>query len=592
MKSVIALYREVLSVLPDEARRFLHLYMWLLASLALFDAAALGLLAVVIGPLSVGEPVRLPVFGELDFGGVIIAMLVICALMITKGVLSAAITWWGSRRTARYEVAIGDRLFRAYLHAPWVERLSRNSSDVMRFTDSGVDATINSFLRPGATLLGEAVSLIAIVATLAFVQPAIAAVTLVYLMLLGALLYLWIARHARLAGIVNLDATVRTSRVILEVMSTLKEVALRSLEDDAAALVTSSRTRSARARANTYFLGQIPRYVLESGIVGGFVVVGGFGFLLGGQQQAITAIALFGLAGFRMAPSIIRFQSVISQMLAASSFPRKVIDELRATEESSARAATLAEAALPANPRALTLADVSFRYPTADADAIRGVDLTIEFGSFVAFVGASGSGKSTMVDLLLGLLEPDSGSIRIDGIPLSSLRSQWRRQVAYVPQDVALFDATIAQNVALTWGDDIDRERVRTALERAQIWDLIARRPSGIDASVGERGLALSGGQRQRLGIARALYTDPLVLVMDEATSALDTKTESAVSDSIAAMGQDRTVVMVAHRLATVMHADRIFFMRAGTLVAAGTFDELVATVPDFAAQAALAGLA
>ena len=592
MKLVFSLYREVLSVLPPDARRFIHIYSWLLASLAIFDAAALGLLAVVIGPLAVGAPVVLPVFGELDFTGVIVALLIICALMIFKGALSALIMWRATRRISGYEVALGDRLFRAYLRSPWIERLKKNSADVMRFADGGVDAMINSFVRPGATLLGEVVSLIAVVATLAFVEPALAVVTLLYLLLLGAVLYLWIARHARLAGEVNLDATIRTSRVILEVMAALKEVTLRNREDSVADLVETSRRRSARARANTYFLGQVPRYVLESGIIGGFVVVGAVGFLLGGQAQAVTAIALFGLAGFRMAPSVIRFQSVVSQMLAAASYPRKVIEELHEAEGRVSESFRGSEQPIPEHPRRLVVRDVSFEYPTSNAPALRDVSLEIPFGSFVAFVGASGSGKSTMVDLLLGLLEPTHGSVSIDDVPLWSVRREWRSRVAYVPQEVAMFDATIAQNVALTWSDDYDPDRVRTSLEHAHLWDLVASRPGGIQAGIGERGLALSGGQRQRLGIARALYSDPLVLVMDEATSALDTQTESAVSESIATLSGQRTLITVAHRLATVKRADRIFFMRSGEVVGSGTFDELVDAVPDFATQAALAGLA
>jgi len=194
--------------------------------------------------------------------------------------------------------------------------------------------------------------------------------------------------------------------------------------------------------------------------------------------------------------------------------------------------------------------------------------------------------------LLLGLLEPGEGTIAIDGVPLSELRSAWRSRVGYVPQEAAIFDATIAQNVALTWGDNYEADRVRRSLVRAQVWDLVASREGGIEARVGERGLALSGGERQRLGIARALYADPLVLVMDEATSALDTQTESQVTDAIASIGGGVTKIVVAHRLATIMHADCIFFMRGGEVVGSGSFEELTARIPDFARQAELAGLA
>lgn len=196
-----------------------------------------------------------------------------------------------------------------------------------------------------------------------------------------------------------------------------------------------------------------------------------------------------------------------------------------------------------------------------------------------------------MVDILLSLLEPTQGTIAIDTVPLQEVRAAWRTRVGYVPQDVALFDATIAQNVALTWGTDYDSERVQRALEQAQLWDLVSAREGGIESRVGERGLSLSGGQRQRMGIARALYTDPLVLVLDEATSALDTATESQVTTGIDSIGGEITKIVVAHRLATIRYVDRIFFMKNGEIVASGTFDELVERVPEFAHQAALAGL-
>lgn len=591
MKQVLSLYREVVRVLAGGGRRFLWVYSWLLASLSVLDGAALALLAIVIGPVSAGQPVRLPFIGEIDSFGTLWAIAAICALMIARSLLAIVVVWWATRRTARYEIDLGDRLLTAFLMAPWRRRLSKNSSDIMQLSNSGVDVTMNGFILPGATILSEIVGLIVVIGTLAVVQPLLALVTMAYLGLLGLILAVWLTRRSHAVGAINIENSIRTSRLVLEVVGALKEVALRGKEREVADVVRESRARSAQARATMYFLGTVPRFILEAGLIGGFVVIGGAGFVLGGVEQAISAVALFGLAGFRVAPSVTRLQSVLSQMSSVSQYPRRVLSELKDAEAGVEETRNRPHRELAAAPRTLTLRDVGFSYDAAGS-ALRGISLEIPFGSSVAFVGASGSGKSTMVDIILGLLEPTAGEIEIDDIPLHEVRDSWRRRVGYVPQEVAVFDATIGQNVALTWGMEYDRERAQRALEQAQLWELVAAKSGGLDAPVGERGMSLSGGQRQRLGIARALYAEPLVLVLDEATSALDTHTESQVTSAIEALGDGITRVVVAHRLATIMTSDRIFFLRDGELAGSGTFEELVSRYPDFARQAELAGLA
>jgi len=591
VRDLIALYRELLAAYPDDASGFLRRYSVILGALAIFDAGAIALLAMVIGPVATGKNVTLPVIGEIGNFGVIIAMLCIVLLTLSKGAFSVWTLFWASRRAAHYELELGMRMFSAYMLAPWATRLQKNSADIVRFTDSGVSGAVTGYSMQGATLLGEAVSLTTILAVLAVVYPAIAAVTLVYLGALGFVLYFWIQLRSREAGRVNMLTSLYTSRLITEMVGAMKELTLRGKNGEVEAVIRRTRAKTVRARANKQFLGQVPRFVLEAGIIGGFVLVGAVGYLTGGASGATTAVALFGLAGFRMAPSVVRFQTVTSTMAGNLDTARLILDEIKDSETASSAAHAVEEAELPKSPHVLRVDDISFRYPVASTNAVDHVSLNIEFGKTTALVGASGSGKSTMVDLLLGLLSPSEGQILVDGIPINHATTAWRSRVGYVPQDVSLFDATVAQNVALCWDKSFDRERVRYALQQAQLLESIEARAGGLDARVGERGLAVSGGQRQRLGIARALYANPDVLVLDEATSALDTATENAVTESLHALHGDVTLVVVAHRLATVKDADQIAFMRDGKVVACGSFDYLVNEVPDFARQAALAGL-
>lgn len=591
MKDTIRVYRDLVAQLPRRARTFLVRHAIVLASLSVLDGVALGLLAVVIAPIASGNELVLPVIGPVDQTGLILLIVAICVIIVLKGVLAIAASWRATRVFARYELELGARLFGGYVRLPWVERLRRNSADIVRLTDSSVSTSISGFLLPGSLVLGELVSFVTVVSVLAVAQPFVALITLVYLGGLGFLLFLWLGRRARQAGLVALRYSLRSSRLITEMVGAIKEITLRGKLADVADVVRSNRVHSTRARSNSQFLGQVPRYALESGIVGGFVIAGIAGYLGGGLPGATTAVALFGLAGFRIAPSVVRLQAILAQMNVSQPHAQAVLAEIRAAEESTASSDARPSKPIPEQADSITLRDVGFRYRADAPDVLRGLNLTIPFGSTVAFVGPSGAGKSTIVDILLGLLEPTAGEVLVGGVPLHEIIVDWRSRVAYVPQEVSIFDSTIARNVALTWTDDLDRDRVEDALARAQLLATIRDRDDGLDARVGERGLALSGGQRQRLGIARALYAEPLVLVMDEATSALDTTTEAAVADAINELRGTMTLVMVAHRLSTVKSADVIFYLRDGELVASGTFDELVAAVPDFAEQARLAGL-
>ena len=435
--------------------------------------------------------------------------------------------------------------------------------------------------------------MVSVLVVLVVAQPITAITTLVYLGLIALLLYGWVSRRAVVNGRRNRDFSFRTATLMTEMVQALKEITLRDKAGEVASLVNDSRGEAVRARAAIGFLGAVPKFVLDAAIIVGFLIVGGAGYLLsGGLEGAIVSIALFGLASFRLVPSMLQFQSVMTSTASTLPHARAVIRDIRAAEEYRAAAEVTGFGYISPEPERLEFVDVGFTYPDTPSSALDDVRLSIPFGSHVAFVGASGAGKSTMIDLLLGLITPTAGRIVVDDTDLAEVVGTWRQRVGYVPQEVALFDGTIGQNIALTWTHDYNRDAALAAALRAQLSGVLEAREGGLDARIGERGVALSGGQRQRLGIARALYTDPMVLVMDEATSALDTATEEAVTAAIAELRGAVTVVTVAHRLTTVRNADLVCFFAEGRLVAQGTFEEVVSSTPDFAAQARLAGLA
>lgn len=583
----------LLDLLPRVARNFLVRYSISSSVLSLLDIVALSLLALVLGRVATQSPIVLPVVGELSEVGTLLVLVFACALMVVKSLIALFQQWYVARRMAQFELAIGDRLFNAYIRAPWLERMKRNSAELVRMADVGIANTTSGLLLPVATLPAQLVTMLSVLVVLLVAQPLTAVITLFYLGLVAALLYGWVSRRAVVNGRRNRDFSFRTATLMTEMVQALKEITLRDKAGEVAALVNQSRSEAVRARATIGFLGAIPKFVLDSAIIVGFLLIGGVGYATGdGVAGAFTAVALFGIASFRLVPSMLQFQGVMTSTASTLPHARAVVRDIRAAEQYLVDAEHVGYGELAQHPSELIFSKVGFTYPGSDAPALDEIDLRIRLGSHVAFVGASGAGKSTMVDLLLGLITPTEGVIRVDEKDLAGVLGTWRSMVGYVPQEVALFDGTIGQNVALTWAEDYDRDAANAALRRAQMEQVVNARTGGLDARVGERGLALSGGQRQRLGIARALYPEPVVLVLDEATSALDTQTEEAVSRAIRELRGAVTVITVAHRLATIRDADMVCFFADGRITARGTFDEVVSAAPEFAAQARLAGLA
>ena len=584
-------FNRLTPLLDPSQRRFIWTFIVASTMLSLLDVLALGLLTVSVAAMTQGKPINVPVLGVLDRDQYVWIFLAVCLLIILKSALNIVLQWMATRRFAGYELRFGDKLFDAYLKAPWIERMSRSAAELVRLADVGVSAATSGFLLPMMTLPSLLATFVAVFAIIVIAQPVTALIALVYFALVGLVLYRWISRRAIRAGRTNRAYSMRTARLMSEMVHALKEVTLRNKSNEVAGLIHEERVISTRARANAYFLGVIPKFVLDGALVAGLVLVGVANYLFGGMEAALASIAVFAVAGLRILPTVVSFQGLVTNAQANLVQIDQVIDDIETATGYVARAEVLSDTPLTEEPRVLSLESVTFSYPGASRPALRELTLEIPMGGSVGIVGASGAGKSTLIDILLGLLEPSDGRILLDGRPLTEVLSGWRSRVGYVPQTVSIFDASIAQNIALSWGQDVDEARVQRALERAHLWEFVQSRPGGMHARVGDQGMMLSGGQRQRLGIARALFTEPVVIVLDEATSALDTKTEADVSQSIRELEGETTVISVAHRLSTVKDSDQMCYMADGRIVARGSFDELLAAGPEFREQATLAGL-
>jgi ABC-type multidrug transport system fused ATPase/permease subunit len=350
----------------------------------------------------------------------------------------------------------------------------------------------------------------------------------------------------------------------------------------------------ANVQAEMKFMPNVSKYVIESGIVIGAVVIAGAQFALQDARHAVATLSVFLASGTRIAPAIMRLQQSLIQIKSGigSAMPTLILIESLENVPLSSEVDDTLDTVHSGFKADVELKSITLTYPNKIVSALKEVSLNIHQGKSLAIVGPSGAGKTSLIDVLLGVLRPDSGLITIAGKqPLETI-ARWPGSISYVPQDVSISNGSFRENIALGYPIEVATdELVWGALEIAQLADFVRKLPQGLDTPVGERGTKISGGQRQRLGIARAMFTQPKLLVLDEATSSLDGQTEADISDAIQSLKGSVTVVMIAHRLSTVRNADQVVYMDQGKILASGTFDEVRTAVPDFDSQAKLMGL-
>jgi ABC-type multidrug transport system fused ATPase/permease subunit len=342
------------------------------------------------------------------------------------------------------------------------------------------------------------------------------------------------------------------------------------------------------------FLPYVSKYVIETAVIVGAVLIAAIQFLLQDASQAVATLAIFLAAGTRIAPAVLRLQQGSITIKSGLGAAKPTLDLIVALGDAPMTVSVDDKVDLihTGFVSEVIVKDVSLTYPKKMSPAISNLTLNISPGSAIAFVGPSGAGKTTIIDILLGVLNPDLGSVLISGLPPILAVAKWPGAVSYVPQDVVIVAGTIRENIALGYPkEEATDELVMHALKIAQLDEFVSNLPEGMDTQVGERGSRISGGQRQRLGIARAMFTRPLLLVLDEATSSLDAETELSISKAIHALRGSTTVISIAHRLSTVRNADKVVYLSSGMVLAIGTFDEVREAVPDFDRHAKIMGI-
>ena len=598
--------RRAMSMLPENRRRRLMLLVIVQMFLGGLDLIAVSLVGLM-GSLSVSgvqskQPTGfiadvLHILGlsgqTLQFQIGVIAVVVVVLLLgrtFASIVLTRKALHFLALRTAEASGLLTKRL----LSQPLTFVQSHSTQELIYAVTAGTSSAVLGVLGSVVVMASDLAMLVVLSALLLAVSPIVATALGALMLGIVAVLHRFSTAKAGALGATHAEVEVGSRNLLVEAIATYRDSVVRGSRPRYANNFMRFRVQGAFVSAEMSFLPNVSKYVLESAVVLAALLVGGIQFAIGDAQSAVSVIAIFLAAGTRLSPAIIRVQQGVFQMknhLGQAQRGFALFDEVHDigdADEAAASFTTQHDGFVPS----VTVDAVRYAYPGADKEAVRAWSLQLLPGQMLALVGPSGAGKSTASDLLLGVLRASAGSILISGVPPLEAVAKWPGAVGFVPQDVWIADATVRENITLGFAaDDVTDEDVWRALELAQLAEHVRQMPGGLQAQVGERGSQLSGGQRQRLGIARALVTNPRLLILDEATSALDATTEHDVTEAIRSLQGHMTLVVIAHRLATVRHADLVQYFEDAAVKAQGSFDEVRAAVPQFAAQAALLGM-
>lgn len=552
MKDIIRTSSAGFNLLSPSGRRSLVVHGVVLVVLTGLDGLGLAMVSSVVSRVSLEDQ-------QMDLSDSTGMLAVVIVLFITRSLLSTLVSWRTITRLSNEEVLIGQNNFKSVSTAPWEHQLSSTSNDWFNGIDRGPAAMVQGLLVNLITLSAEAISGLVIFGALLFLQPLTALIALFYFLSTAWLQHKLLSHQATKAGQDSSTYLTRTYEFVNDVHA-IRKLLLVHESSSVEAELSRTRTELAAARARVSFLALVPRYFMELTLAGGLALIAYVTSLVSGPDAALQAVAVFAVAGFRLLPIVNRLQSLILQILAVHPMATLALGQTITEGHKSERLSGSVS---------LELRNVSYTYSGSDVKVINDVSLEFERGKMYAIVGPSGAGKTTLVDICLGLLTPQQGTV----ISSQNLR------LAYVPQDTAILEAPIATNVTLEWDTTLlDESMLNRVTQKAQLTEFLEGRTATIPLTQS----TVSGGQRQRVGLARALYRDPNVLILDEVTSALDANTERAVMEVIEDLRESCAVIVVAHRLTTVQNADTVIYLDNGRVLGTGSFLELQQSLPQF----------
>jgi ABC-type multidrug transport system fused ATPase/permease subunit len=572
-----------------KSKERIHFYFFLFfrATVSLLDLAgilAIGFLATSMALfLTEGsDPDRKIQVGSISFPAITAQSLPIIAglimlLFISKAVISIALSHQLAHFLAKIE-ARAARVIAKNAFGQGLERSRLNSREEILFSvQAGSPSAFNGLLNSLGTLVAEGSLFLLVIVSFTVVNPLLALISIGYFGLIGLVIQLFIGKLMQRTGSEIAKTTVQANAGLSDLGDVLREVVILGREDYFYDRIYQSRMKASGTAAKQFVLGGMPRYIVETALIIAIAALLFFQSLSGDFTSSAATLGIFLTGGLRLTASLLPLQSALLVMKKSGPAAITALDLLEDFGNNIAVKSPNQDTGLEQPPVSVDVEKLAFIFNKTKSPILSEISLKISPGSQAAIIGSSGSGKSTLADLILGLLEPTSGSVLVNDMNPRDLIKRQPGLLAYVPQRPGMIFGTIAQNIALGLEvEEIDEHKLNKSISEANLTDYIDSLPNGVHTDIGKRKDELSGGQLQRIGLARALYTEPKLLIMDEATSALDAESENEINKALDRMRKKVTVLLIAHRLNTIQRSDIVFFLEGGRIEAAGTFAELL----------------